>query len=138
MYQLYFFYLQKKYLLFMNTFVTITKVQARTQTKNTIWFVGQAAKTSPSHGENRGSIPLRTALKALKTLFLELFVIKKLSPFLRRQFFIFLLLSFYYIFIKQHYNCRQHKYNHNHCADSSIGNHHTGGRYYLLCHKKRY
>ena len=26
-----------------------------------IWFVGQEAKTSPSHGENRGSIPLRTA-----------------------------------------------------------------------------
>ena len=26
-----------------------------------LWFVGQAAKTSPSHGENRGSIPLRTA-----------------------------------------------------------------------------
>ena len=24
-------------------------------------FVGQEAKTSPSHGENRGSIPLRTA-----------------------------------------------------------------------------
>ncbi len=28
-----------------------------------IWFVGQEAKTSPSHGENRGSIPLRTAFK---------------------------------------------------------------------------
>ncbi len=26
-----------------------------------IWSVGQAAKTSPSHGENRGSIPLQTA-----------------------------------------------------------------------------
>ncbi len=26
-------------------------------------FVGQAVKTSPSHGENRGSIPLRTARK---------------------------------------------------------------------------
>ena len=26
-----------------------------------IRFVGQEAKTSPSHGENRGSIPLRTA-----------------------------------------------------------------------------
>ena len=26
------------------------------------WSVGQAAKTSPSHGENRGSIPLQTAL----------------------------------------------------------------------------
>ena len=30
-----------------------------------IRFVGQAAKTSPSHGENRGSIPLRTAIKVL-------------------------------------------------------------------------
>ena len=29
----------------------------------TIRFVGQEAKTSPSHGENRGSIPLRTVLK---------------------------------------------------------------------------
>ena len=28
-----------------------------------IRFVGQEAKTSPSHGENRGSIPLRTAFK---------------------------------------------------------------------------
>ena len=27
-----------------------------------VWSVGQAAKTSPSHGENRGSIPLQTAL----------------------------------------------------------------------------
>ena len=26
----------------------------------TIWSIGQAAKTSPSHGENRGSIPLST------------------------------------------------------------------------------
>ena len=34
-------------------FVIVTKVSR--------WFVGQAAKTSPSHGENRGSIPLRTA-----------------------------------------------------------------------------
>ena len=25
------------------------------------WFVGQAVKTSPSHGENTGSIPVRTA-----------------------------------------------------------------------------
>lgn len=29
---------------------------------NVDWSVGQAAKTSPSHGENRGSIPLRTVL----------------------------------------------------------------------------
>ena len=26
------------------------------------WFVGQAVKTSPSHGENTGSIPVRTVL----------------------------------------------------------------------------
>ena len=25
------------------------------------WFVGQAVKTSPSHGENTGSSPVRTA-----------------------------------------------------------------------------
>ena len=31
-----------------------------------IRFVGQEAKTSPSHGENRGSIPLRTALFFIK------------------------------------------------------------------------
>jgi hypothetical protein len=30
------------------------------QKVNKMWFVGQAVKTSPSHGENRGSIPLRT------------------------------------------------------------------------------
>ena len=29
----------------------------------TIWFLGQAVKTSPSHGENSGSIPLGTAKK---------------------------------------------------------------------------
>ena len=28
-----------------------------------IWFLGQAVKTSPSHGENSGSIPLGTAKK---------------------------------------------------------------------------
>ena len=27
--------------------------------KEQLWLVGQAVKTSPSHGENRGSIPLR-------------------------------------------------------------------------------
>ena len=30
---------------------------------STIWFVGQAVKTPPSHGGNRGSIPLRTTLR---------------------------------------------------------------------------
>ncbi len=29
---------------------------------NRLWLVGQAVKTSPSHGENSGSIPLRAAL----------------------------------------------------------------------------
>ena len=29
------------------------------------WSIGQAVKTSPSHGENRGSIPLSTAEKPL-------------------------------------------------------------------------
>ena len=29
---------------------------------NGSWFVGQAVKTPPSHGGNRGSIPLRTVL----------------------------------------------------------------------------
>ena len=37
-------------------------------TKNIIWPVGQAVKTSPSHGENSGSIPLRAvAYKSTKT-----------------------------------------------------------------------
>ncbi len=27
------------------------------------WLVGQAVKTSPSHGENSGSIPLRAVIK---------------------------------------------------------------------------
>ena len=38
-----------------------------------IWPLGQAAKTSPSHGENRGSIPLSTAEKLL--VIQELFVL---------------------------------------------------------------
>ena len=29
-----------------------------------LWLIGQAVKTSPSHGENRGSIPLRTAKRS--------------------------------------------------------------------------
>ena len=37
-----------------------------------IWLVGQAVKTSPSHGENSGSIPLRAALKS-RTLVLDFF-----------------------------------------------------------------
>ena len=31
---------------------------------NDKWFPGQAVKTSPSHGENRGSTPLRTTLNS--------------------------------------------------------------------------
>ena len=27
-----------------------------------LWLIGQAVKTSPSHGENRGAIPLSAAL----------------------------------------------------------------------------
>ena len=41
-------------------FVIVTKVSR--------WFVGQAAKTSPSHGENRGSIPLRTAFRRIQVV----------------------------------------------------------------------
>ena len=41
----------------MRLFAILTKSRV-TKSK---WFVGQAVKTSPSHGENRGSIPLRTA-----------------------------------------------------------------------------
>ena len=37
------------------------------------WSIGQAVKTSPSHGENRGSIPLSTAEKLL--VIQELFVL---------------------------------------------------------------
>ena len=32
---------------------------------NEAWFVGQAVKTPPSHGGNRGSIPLRTVLEEI-------------------------------------------------------------------------
>ena len=38
-----------------------------------LWLIGQAVKTSPSHGENRGSIPLSTAEKLL--VIQELFVL---------------------------------------------------------------
>ncbi len=54
-------------------FVIVTKVSR--------WFVGQAAKTSPSHGENRGSIPLRTAFKRIQVVsFFLLFF-----PFIRKE-----------------------------------------------------
>ena len=51
----------KKSLAFYEYICYYNKGSSKNTNKNTIWFVGQAAKTSPSHGENRGSIPLRTA-----------------------------------------------------------------------------
>ena len=46
------------------------------------WLIGQAVKTSPSHGENRGSIPLSAAYEKLiyqigKWAFFVLFEMKK-------------------------------------------------------------
>ena len=46
---------------FVKVVYSITCRQERNVNTKTIWSVGQAAKTSPSHGENRGSIPLQTA-----------------------------------------------------------------------------
>ena len=40
----------------------------RVNEMRTMRSVGQAAKTSPSHGENRGSIPLQTAMFFVKQL----------------------------------------------------------------------
>ena len=34
--------------------------------QNMTWLIGQAVKTPPSHGGNRGSIPLSAVIKALK------------------------------------------------------------------------
>ena len=31
-----------------------------------LWLIGQAVKTSPSHGENRGSIPLSAAYSLIE------------------------------------------------------------------------
>ncbi len=51
----------KKVLAFCIRFCYIKQVASEAAGYKHLWFVGQAAKTSPSHGENRGSIPLRTA-----------------------------------------------------------------------------
>ena len=51
----------KKVLAFLFRFCYIKQVASEAARYKHLWFVGQAAKTSPSHGENRGSIPLRTA-----------------------------------------------------------------------------
>ena len=41
------------------------------------WSIGQAVKTPPSHGGNRGSIPLSTAEKLLN--FRSFFVVSEMS-----------------------------------------------------------
>ena len=42
-------------------FRVVYYITCRCEKTDKLWSVGQAAKTSPSHGENRGSIPLQTA-----------------------------------------------------------------------------
>ena len=42
-----------------------------------LWLIGQAVKTSPSHGENRGSIPLSAALLKIVEIFQKILAIFK-------------------------------------------------------------
>lgn len=39
-------------------YVQVTVLRHSKDTSDVLWLIGQAVKTSPSHGENRGSIPL--------------------------------------------------------------------------------
>ena len=53
----------KKVLAFFLNIVYTTKVFKRTRKNNLRWLIGQGVKTPPSHGGNRGSIPLLAARK---------------------------------------------------------------------------
>ena len=53
----------KKYLHFRKRWCILNESTARNANDTDKWPVGQGVKTSPSHGENTGSIPVLAATK---------------------------------------------------------------------------
>ena len=54
---------KKKYLHFRKRWCILNKSTAKSKRQTNKWPVGQGVKTSPSHGENTGSIPVLAAKK---------------------------------------------------------------------------
>ena len=53
----------KKYLHFRKRWCILNESTAKSERQINKWPVGQGVKTSPSHGENTGSIPVLAATK---------------------------------------------------------------------------
>ena len=53
----------KKYLHFRKRWCILNESTAKSERQTSKWPVGQGVKTSPSHGENTGSIPVLAATK---------------------------------------------------------------------------
>ena len=53
----------KKYLHFRKRWCILNESTAKSKRQTNKWPVGQGVKTSPSHGENTGSIPVLAATK---------------------------------------------------------------------------
>ena len=53
----------KKYLHFRKRWCILNESTAKSERQTSKWPVGQGVKTSPSHGENTGSIPVLAAKK---------------------------------------------------------------------------
>ena len=64
----------KKYLHFRKRWCILNESTAKSERQTSKWPVGQGVKTSPSHGENTGSIPVLAANENLvKSRFFVLF-----------------------------------------------------------------
>ena len=56
----------KKYLHFRKRWCILNESTAKSKRQINKWPVGQGVKTSPSHGENTGSIPVLAAKKIVR------------------------------------------------------------------------
>ena len=66
----------KKYLHFRKRWCILNESTAKNKRQTNKWPVGQGVKTSPSHGENTGSIPV-LAVKVQSSDLIALFVLCK-------------------------------------------------------------
>ena len=65
----------KKYLHFRKRWCILNESTARDANDTDKWPVGQGVKTSPSHGENTGSIPVLAAINILQIIRIEVLII---------------------------------------------------------------
>ena len=63
----------------------VIKRQANKPDKMNRWPVGQAVKTPPSHGGNRGSIPLLAVKMSENTVFSDIFLFDRKGTFLSNK-----------------------------------------------------